>query len=60
MSARDDTRPRSAYDEVGWDNLTPYARKWIDDFAAMEGVTLHHATDAETLRRYIRLYRSSW
>lgn len=50
----------TAYDQVGWDNLSPYAKQWIDDFARQEGVTLHHGTDAETLARYIRLYRSSW
>ena len=55
-----DTSEPSAYDRVGWDSLSPYARHWIDEFARNEGVTLHMGTDYETLARYVRLYRSSW
>jgi hypothetical protein len=49
----------TAYEQVGWDNLSPYARQRIDEIAQQDGVTLHWATDVETLRRYIRIYRNT-
>jgi hypothetical protein len=50
----------SAYDRVGWDALSPYARQWIDAIARADGVTLHAGTDYETLRAYVARWRASW
>lgn len=50
----------SAYERVGWDDLSPYARQQIDQIARDHGVTLHAGTDEETLRRFIQIYRASW
>lgn len=51
----------SAYENVGWDKLSPYARQQIDLIAKDFGVTLHAGTDEATLRRFIAIYRNtSW
>jgi hypothetical protein len=50
----------NAYDAVGWDRLSPYAKSCIEQIAARDGITLHHQTDEATLRRLIRIYRTGW
>lgn len=53
-------KTKSAYDAVGWKQLSPYARSKIDEMAREDGVTLHVGTDEETLRKYIQRWKSSW
>ena len=50
----------SAYERVGWDSLSPYAKQQIEILAERNGVTLHRLTDYETLRRLVAMYRASW
>ena len=53
--------PLDAYAQVGWETFSPYKRIAIDQLAREMGITLHHATDVETLRRVIRIYQNtSW
>lgn len=59
MDQSEDSAP-TAYDRVGWDQLSPFARGEIDRLAREQGITLHALTDEATLRRFIAMYRSAW
>jgi hypothetical protein len=50
---------QSGYDAVNWDQLSDYAKYRVEQIADQEAITLHHATDAATLRRLIRIYRNT-
>lgn len=50
---------QSAYDLVGWDDFSPYAKQRIDQIASELGITLHAGSDEATLRRCIRAYQNT-